>query len=438
MKPRITQISLGRFFKRVKIAAVRNIARGSLAVAFIICVAAVSFGCSIPVFRYALEHWHPELFLVHVIASSPLDADQKSLLHQLETSSGNANVKWVVSDGTSLVSEEMKEVVEKAIASNRVWLAVESTKKGGGSKQLVWKAPFTKEAGSHLMSSPVRDRVCQGLVDKDSVAWVFLESGKPALDDAKFAKLESELRRLEGVIKLPVIEEADLKDLSKRPEELKVKFSAHRLSRSDESEAAFISMLLATESDLQEEFENGTPMAFPIFGRGRVLYALLGDGISTSTIEEACRFLAGACQCTVKADNPGVDLVMSFDWNAHVQITEPKKADDLPFTGLGSFAKPVAIPAPESIVDGAKTLPSEQSSLLTAKEHPKRADTLEHKDHKPEPAKVPKSIVDDSELFYALPKPPSTSSSVLITFGVLAAIVGMATVGWKFLFGTKP
>jgi hypothetical protein len=432
------QSSFGRFAQRIQVAATRGFVRFCLAFVFVVCIASVSLCCSIPVFRYALEHWHPELFVIHVISSSPLDASDNSLLHQLEASSGNANVRWLVSDGKKLSSGPLKGIVDKANASNTVWLAVESTKKSGGTKPQVWDAPFTKESAKQLLSSPVRDRVCQGLVEKDSVAWVFVESGKPSLDDAKFAKLESELHRLEGVIKLPVIEEADLKNLSKRPEELKVKFSAHRLSRSDPAEAAFISMLLATESDLQEEFDNGSPMAFPIFGRGRVLYALLGDGIATSTIEEACRFLAGACQCTVKADNPGVDLLMSFDWDGHVQITEPKKADDVPLTGLGSFAKPIATPASESVVDNARTAPSEQPVSRLAKEHPTKGDALEHEDLKPEFAKGPKSNVGDSEITYALPKPASAPTSIWLTLGVLTAIVGIATVSWKFLIGTKP
>ncbi len=406
MRTRNTQRSSRQCTRRFGIATTRNIARCSFTIAFIIGLTSISLCCSIPVFRYALEHWRPELFLVHIISSSPLDANHKSLVNELEKSSRNANVRLVVSDGKNLTSEEWKGVVDKADASNAVWLAVESTKKVVGSKQLFWDAPFTKEAITQLLSSPVRDRVCKGLVDKDSVAWVFLESGTPAVDDAKFAKLESELSRLEGVIKLPVIEEADLKDLSKRPEELKVKFSAHRLSRSDPSEAAFISMLLATESDLQEEFANGTPMAFPIFGRGRVLYALLGDGIATSTIEEACRFLAGACQCTVKADNPGVDLLVSFDWDDYVQITEPKKADNVPFTGFGSFAKPTVTPISEPD-DLHKSVDRARDNV-------------------------------DSKLTVALPKPASTPSSTLLTLAVLTAIVGIVTVSWKYLFGPKP
>ena len=73
-------------------------------------------------------------------------------------------------------------------------------------------------------------------------------------------------------------------------------------------------MLLASEEDLRG-FQN-EPMAFPIFGQGRVLYALVGKGIKVETVDRAAQFLIGSCSCQVKEQNPGVDLVMATDWKA--------------------------------------------------------------------------------------------------------------------------
>ena len=180
-------------------------------------------------------------------------------------------------------------------------------------------------------------------------------------------------------------------------------------------------MLLATESDLREEFENGTPMAFPVFGRGRVLFALLGDGIATSTIEEASRFLAGACQCTVKADNPGVDLLVAFDWDAHVQITAPKKGEDLPLTGLGSFAKQSTETGPTILADNSEKAPLIEESSATA-------DTPE--------TPLSGSLVRD-EVHVRPAELPKTQSLPWLTLVALTAIVGVITVGWMFLAGAK-
>ena len=91
--------------------------------------------------------------------------------------------------------------------------------------------------------------------------------------------LTAELKRLESEIKLPDIEEADLGDLSVTPDALKIVFSAIRISRDDERERTLTEMLLRIEPDLLEEPQVSQPMAFPLFGRRRALYALVGKGI---------------------------------------------------------------------------------------------------------------------------------------------------------------
>jgi hypothetical protein len=70
-------------------------------------------------------------------------------------------------------------------------------------------------------------------------------------------------------------------------------------------------MLLATEPDLKQ---SSGPIAFPVFGQGRALYALVGKGIKHETIDEAASFLIGSCSCQVKEKNPGSDLLMAVDW----------------------------------------------------------------------------------------------------------------------------
>jgi len=379
--------------------------------------------CSIPVFRYALEHWIPEPFIVHVISKSGLNDEQLALLKELKESSQIANVRVVIHDGKNEELIQDKEWIQnyssqesKAAGTATAWLALEAAKTSEGAPRVVWDAPFTKEALTQMLHSPIRSAVSEKLVSKDSVVWVFLESGKQTLDDSKFAKLESELKRLESSIKLPVIEEADLKDLSKRPDELQLRFSALRLSRTDSKESALISMLLATESDLRQEFEAGVPMAFPIFGRGRVLYALLGDGIATGTIEEASRFLAGACQCTVKADNPGVDLLFSYPWSDQVHITEPKK-EDVPLTGLGSYAGP------------PKTSTDSPSGTTVSKNEVAIRES-------PYPDPLP-TAMDSKPIEIAVDVPTTTPSFALLTLGALTAIVGAITLGWMFMSGSK-
>ena len=79
-----------------------------------------------------------------------------------------------------------------------------------------------------------------------------------------------------------------------------------KLSRTDPAEEIFVKMLLGTESDLASYH---TPLAFPVFGRGRALYALVGKGIKRKLIKSTCNTIIGWCSCTIKEDNPGTDLL---------------------------------------------------------------------------------------------------------------------------------
>jgi hypothetical protein len=56
------------------------------------------------------------------------------------------------------------------------------------------------------------------------------------------------------------------------------------------------------------------PVAFPIFGRGRVLQGLIGNQIEHNQIMDTCLYMAGDCSCEIKWQNPGIDLLMSADW----------------------------------------------------------------------------------------------------------------------------
>src|SRR5262249_2160935 len=88
-------------------------------------------------------------------------------------------------------------------------------------------------------------------------------------------------------------------------------------------------MLLSSESDLKDHKE---PMAFPIFGQARVLYALVGAGIKRENIDQAASFLAGSCSCQVKEQNPGTDLLVAADWKKLLK-DQAIGVQDLPTVG---------------------------------------------------------------------------------------------------------
>ena len=93
---------------------------------------------------------------------------------------------------------------------------------------------------------------------------------------------------------------------------------------------------MRTEDDLLEE--SGKPMVFPVFGRGRALWAYIGAGITEENIAEAAQFLIGPCSCQIKRQNPGSDLLLTADWEGSLEgLIETKDVELPPLSGLEGF-----------------------------------------------------------------------------------------------------
>ena len=115
-----------------------------------------------------------------------------------------------------------------------------------------------------------------------------------------------------------------------------VNFSLVRIDRNDPTEEVFIDILLRTEADLQY-FKNA-PLAFPMFGQARILYALAGSGIKSKNIETACSTIIGWCSCTIKDDNPGIDLLFSANWDRIIGDSSWIQPEQIPdITGISAF-----------------------------------------------------------------------------------------------------
>ena len=168
---------------------------------------------------------------------------------------------------------------------------------------------------------------------------MLLESGQKEADDAAAAMLTKRCTHLEKTLKLPEISEEDIAQglVLIDPEDLKVKFSLLRLSRKNAAESMFIEMLLSSEDDLREE--KPQPMAFPIFGRGRALYALVGKGINNDTIDAAGADLTGPCTCTIKEQNPGIDMLMPVAWDELIEMLPQADKPLPPLVGLTGFGE---------------------------------------------------------------------------------------------------
>ncbi len=240
--------------------------------------------CDTPVYRYALENWPADDYRAIVLHRGPLGAEARRLVDQLQKRAAAANLTVEVIDLDQPVKGDVPSRFYKVDVSAAPALVLRYPA-ASRIEADAWSGPLNPEAVEALLDSPARRQVAARLHAGEPV-WLLLESGTKEADEAA-ARVVEENRTAPPTS------------------------SVLRLRRDDPAERVLVRLLLGSEPDLAGRTE---PMAFPVFGRGRVLYALVGAGITPENVRRAASFLGGDCSCTVKRDNPGTDLLLTADW----------------------------------------------------------------------------------------------------------------------------
>jgi hypothetical protein len=350
------------------------------------------------------------------------------------------NVRTLSVDLDGEVKEGLKEVWEKNKSETLPWVVVHYPWMTRIPVPM-WTGPLGGELVTSLLDSPARRETARRLAKGDSAVWVLLEIGDKKKDDEAFKKVTEELKKLEENLAPPEVSEEDIAQgyMTLDPDQLEIKFSALRLSRKAPAEKMFVEMLLGTEPDLKELKE---PMVFPIFGRGRALYALVGEGINEDNIAEAGFFLTGPCSCTVKGQNPGTDMLLSVDWDTLVFPFEDVDVDEVlpPLAGLGAFGAAVEtkIEEPKSedaMADASETAdpakpdtedntttdePADESTTETQAEPTESAEEA--------PSVTPAAATDESSSTSTPAQAESVAESPILRNILIVAIAGIGVV----------
>ncbi len=294
-----------------------------------------------PVFRYALERWDADVYEVVVFHQGEFSNDEASVVEWLESSS-------ITQNGFANYSVNVIDLDEAIPASHRrVWDRLDSLElphlavlypKSFYIRQIVWDGRFTLDNAKKIVDSPARQKIADSILSEDSAVWIFLESGDETKDKAAFERLSNNLVTIGDSLTKCCNEIFSLSDASEEPASAlqNISFSIIRISQNDPGEAFLINKLLRSEPELVHY--RSYPMTFPVFGRGRVLYALVGDGINEQNISRACTFLTGPCSCEIKELNPGFDLLMTVDWESRVQYQYAEETGLPLLTGLTEIA----------------------------------------------------------------------------------------------------
>ncbi|MEI7955782.1 MAG: hypothetical protein WCJ66_11485 [Verrucomicrobiota bacterium] len=328
-------------------------------------------GCNVPVFRFALERWVSDNYALVVAHDKPLTPTQSELTDRLLGKStengGKANLSVQVLDLAATPADPtVKYLPLENVALPAVFLFFPAS---FGKPTLVWQAALTADCVAHITASPLRDEFVAQATTGTTAIWILLESGQATEDAAAEQVLRESLAAVQQESELPagVVHPSGAVAGGSTPATtdngyfdpenqldsgipLRIGFEVVRMPADDPREDVLRGMLLKVVPGLLEKRDR--PLAFPLFGRGRILAPLAGEEIRHESITAISRYLCGPCACQVKAQNPGVDLLLDVDWEAKLAgattippRTLPPLSGTAAITGKAPVAPPLAASA---------------------------------------------------------------------------------------------
>jgi len=346
--------------------------------------------CSTLVYRYAMYNWATApyyVFYFHHGAVAPEDKPVHELIRKLGEAEPPANLVLEVIDGSDPAQlEQYPQIVVDA------WHACDE---GAGATVSVvftaWGAHLfsgrlDEQNVRALVDSPARKQIGR-LLDQGNAAVMLMLTGPDAKVNARAEKAVQKLvaeaaagkfdlemadpyglpeiepqnpvqpgdadtpetgSETEAVDEQPAAEpgsstqaegypadaegaaEDGAQDATEEDDAVGFKLAVLKVARDDKAEQWLVRSLLAVEPDLEEFPEE--PMVFGIYGRGRALPPFIGKGINYENLLECVYFLMAPCSCQIKDQNPGMDLLMCWDWektaDAWMATDEALAADD--------------------------------------------------------------------------------------------------------------
>ncbi|MCA9139808.1 MAG: hypothetical protein KDB00_23710 [Planctomycetales bacterium] len=303
--------------------------------------------CKVPVFRYALERWPADHYSIVAIVDGELPGEAAEAIKTLEsTSKSDVNVTFQVIDLAKLSDDELWSVEGIDDTDQAPMLQVFYPQRDGVRK-LCWSGALSAVNVNAWIDSPIRRNIVDDLQAGVTAVWVLVEGQDQSRNAELLAALERQLAIATRSISIPegVIAREDatrymkenpgasMDDVLRCDIPLQIKFTIQRVQVEDHNELALRSIAG------QWGHQVSAPYAFPVFGRGRMIEPLAAPDFHDDSVTTACRYMVGECSCSVKALNPGVDLILKADWQG-------KLGDQIVMVDSGELPEPESVPIP--------------------------------------------------------------------------------------------
>lgn len=278
---------------------------------------AFSLACDTPVYRYAMYRWEPAPYEIYYFHDQPLDEQAEHVKGLVEAASRSeekpANAFFVP---VSLTDDpELKRVPPDV---RKAWQGQEDRQVPSywvvtPHGQKLYQGSLDETMLRAMWASPARTDIAQQLAEGKAGVLVMLAGSDAAANETaeQVAKeLIAEIAAGKVELYLPPSMAADNENVVSSGLQL----GLTKIARTDAAEKWLIDSLMSMEDDLTNDEFAAQPMIFAVFGRGRALPPFIGKGISRDNLLECVYFLTGACSCTVKDQNPGMDLLFAENW----------------------------------------------------------------------------------------------------------------------------
>jgi len=301
-----------------------NVLRSILCVGIVLVtpLATHVYACKVPVFRYALERWPADNYeIVALVNGKPNDDEAQAISLLRSLADANVNVVADVIDLAELSDAELWSVEGLENMDQESQLQMFYPERDG-QRRLCWTGTLSPANVNEWFTSPLRENIVHEIQSGASAVWVMIDGPDVKQNAEMLAGLETALEKAtasisipEGVIRrqdasqqLQDIPGASMDDVLRCDIPLQIKFTIQRLRHDDKNELALRAMIDAWNDRVR------APFVFPVFGRGRMIEPLSVTDFDSRRVIAACNYLVGECSCSVKALNPGVDLILKTDW----------------------------------------------------------------------------------------------------------------------------
>ena len=277
--------------------------------------------CDTPVYRYAMYNWGTAPQMIFCFHAKPLEGKNVGIAEKLSALSQKEPPPNLFYRAIDVNDKELLERLDPDV--RRFWETHGEKKTPWWLVVSAWGAvlkceEWDVEGVDALADSPLRRRIAELLHDGNATVFLLLEGSDAKANEeaAKVAKkviADVESNKLQTPEEMMVVELGGQEGAPPEKEET-IQIELVQVSLDDAKEKGLVEQLLMVEPGLKED--QGTPMLFPIYGRGRAMRPFIGKGINERNLTDAVLFLIGDCSCMAKEQNPGVDLCFAWDWES--------------------------------------------------------------------------------------------------------------------------